>query len=101
MVGAAIKRLLNFNDVLGDVGWRGPQTGGRHFWIRMWTARNWLAVFVIWHGGSDPQIVGQGLLIGAMCHPNRSENGVVQQFRKRLLGDIQHELLHDCDAASG
>jgi len=43
---------------------------------------------------------GQGLLVGAVCHPDRYKNGIVQQLRERFLGDIEKSLLHHGIAAT-
>src|ERR1035437_9283533 len=95
MIGRALERLLDLDGIMGQVGRGGPKAGCGLLGISMRTAVNRLTVAAERSSSQTLKRLRQWLLIGAVLHPDGCEHRVVQQLGKRLMGDVDQNLLHD------
>jgi hypothetical protein len=51
--------------------------------------------------GLRPTMLGQGLLVAAVAHPQRAEHQLLGQLRERQAGQVDQQLLQDAVPAAG
>ena len=78
MVSLVLQGLLDLNDVASQIGRRCPKSGGGHLGVGMCAAFHRLTIASVGCSCETLKRLGQGLLIGAVTHPDRREHRIVQ-----------------------